>query len=247
MNFSAANLPQWLSALYLSPYEQILMMRLVLAAFLGAMIGLERDIHGRAAGLRTHLLVSTGSALFMVISESLAVSYPGFETGTRGADPARIAAQVVSGIGFLGAGAIIKEGLSVRGLTTASCLWIVAAIGLATGAGLYSLAIATTALSLVALVGLTYFERSYRKDSYREITIETSNSVDIAAIVAAVKRIDIAILRTDFKRDFETNLLTVTMALRLFNKGGTDITSGRIIKSLQDHEVPLRSIRWESP
>jgi len=112
------------------------LLRLAISAGLGGAIGFERELRERQAGLRTHLVVCVGSALFTLVS-----AY-GFEdfftaTGTR-IDPTRIAAQIVSGIGFLGAGAIIRQGLSVRGLTTAATLWLVAAIGMAAGAGYYS-------------------------------------------------------------------------------------------------------------
>src|SRR5881227_2331649 len=116
--------------------------RLVAACLLGAAVGFERELRDREAGIRTHLLVSLGSALFTIVS-----AYGFHEFLTNGgsvvrADPTRIAAQIVTGIGFLGAGAIIREGLSVRGLTTAATLWVVAAIGMASGAGYYWPAVA---------------------------------------------------------------------------------------------------------
>jgi putative Mg2+ transporter-C (MgtC) family protein len=125
------------------------LLRLAVAAALGGAIGLERELRERQAGLRTHLLVSVGAALFALVS-----AY-GFRDVLRSGrvveDPTRIAAQIVSGIGFLGAGAIVRQGLSVRGLTTAATLWLVAAIGLASGAGYYSGAIVAAALVLLAL------------------------------------------------------------------------------------------------
>src|SRR5580765_3551808 len=119
------------------------MLRLALAGVLGGLIGLERELREREAGLRTHLLVAVGSALFTIVG---AYGFGGIRT-----DPTRIAAQVVTGIGFLGAGAIIRQGFSIRGLTTAATLWVVAAVGLAAGAGYYSGAVITTALVLLAL------------------------------------------------------------------------------------------------
>lgn len=117
--------------------------RLCAAAVLGALIGLEREIHDHPAGMRTHLLVALGSAGFTVLSiEAFAAP---------GADPARIAAQIVAGVGFLGAGAILKEGATIRGLTTAASLWTVAAVGMAAGAGAWIVAAATTILALVSL------------------------------------------------------------------------------------------------
>ncbi len=127
------------------------LLRLVVAAVLGGSIGLERELREREAGLRTHLLVSVGAAVFTLVS---AYGFSDFHYGSRAGitlDPTRIAAQIVTGIGFLGAGAIIRQGLSVRGLTTAATLWVVAAIGMATGAGYYSAAILATLIVLVSL------------------------------------------------------------------------------------------------
>ena len=123
----------------------------MLAAVLGGAIGLERELREREAGLRTHLLVSVGAALFTLVSAYGFSDFRyGLETGIT-LDPTRIAAQIVTGIGFLGAGAIIRQGLSVRGLTTAATLWAVAAIGLATGAGYYSAAVIATAVVIFSL------------------------------------------------------------------------------------------------
>ena len=127
------------------------LLRLVVAAALGGAIGLERELRDREAGLRTHLLVSVGAALFTMVS---AYAWTDWQFSQRDGlvfDPTRIAAQVVTGIGFLGAGAIIRQGLSVKGLTTAATLWVVAAIGMATGAGYYSAAVLGTAIVLVSL------------------------------------------------------------------------------------------------
>ncbi len=125
--------------------------RICLAAGLGAAVGLEREIREHEAGLRTHMLVAVGSALFTLVSaygfrEFFVQSGPVVPV-----DPTRIAAQIVTGIGFLGAGAIIRQGMNVRGLTTAATLWAVAAIGLAAGAGFYFGAVATTVVVLIAL------------------------------------------------------------------------------------------------
>ena len=116
--------------------------RLVLAAVQGGLIGAEREYRGKVAGTRTHLLVALGSALMMLVSR--------YGFGGQG-DPSRVAAQIVSGIGFIGAGAIMVDRHSVHGLTTAAGIWVAAGIGMATAAGLYVLALATTTLSLVGL------------------------------------------------------------------------------------------------
>lgn len=126
------------------------LIRILLAAVLGGAIGLEREIREHAAGFRTHILVAVGAAAF-----TLASAY-GLE-GTA-FDPNRIAAQVVTGIGFLGAGAIIRYGVTVRGLTTAASLWTVAAVGLLTAKGFYSAALVTTAVVILSLYALRQLE-----------------------------------------------------------------------------------------
>ncbi|MGE5397881.1 MAG: MgtC/SapB family protein [Chitinophagales bacterium] len=136
----------------MTDYEIIL--RLALACLLGGVIGLERESLARPAGLRTYTLVCVGSALAMVVSLQM---YYQFQS-TVNADPGRIAAQVVSGIGFLGAGTIMREGAIVRGLTTAAGLWVVACIGLAVGAGMFLPAIVATALILFVLIYFFKFE-----------------------------------------------------------------------------------------
>jgi putative Mg2+ transporter-C (MgtC) family protein len=127
------------------------LLRISIAAGLGGAVGLERELREREAGLRTHLVVCVGSALFTLVS---AYGFHAFLVDGGNlvrTDPTRIAAQIVSGIGFLGAGAIIRQGLSVRGLTTAATLWLVAAIGMACGAGYYTPALISTAVALITL------------------------------------------------------------------------------------------------
>jgi putative Mg2+ transporter-C (MgtC) family protein len=119
---------------------------LIGAAILGSAIGVERERRGHPAGIRTHLLVALGSAMFTELSIHGFPSSPG-----EPADPTRIAAQIVTGIGFLGAGAILKYGTSIRGLTTAASLWSAAAIGMAAGAGAWVIAVAGTAIVIVSL------------------------------------------------------------------------------------------------
>jgi putative Mg2+ transporter-C (MgtC) family protein len=131
------------------PFEVELVLRLLGAAILGAVVGIEREIRDQPAGFRTHILVAVGSCLFTLIS---AYGFAGFlDEDQVTFDPTRIAAQIVTGIGFLGAGAILRSGMSVRGLTTAASLWVVAAVGLAVGAGAYVLASTATGVTLLAL------------------------------------------------------------------------------------------------
>jgi putative Mg2+ transporter-C (MgtC) family protein len=162
------------------------------ACGLGAAIGFEREIRDREAGIRTHLLVSLGSALFTVVS-----AYGFHEFLANGgsvvrADPARIAAQIVTGIGFLGAGAIIREGLSVRGLTTAATLWVVAAIGMACGAGYYGPAAAAMFLTLFALWPLRLL--AYRlieqiKPEENRLIVELREGESLARLLSLVHNV----------------------------------------------------------
>lgn len=126
-----------------------ILLRLAIAVVLCGAIGLERQARDQVAGLRTHVIVGLGAGLFTLVS---AYGFAGL--GSSRIDPTRIAAQVVSGIGFLGGGAIVRDGVTVRGMTTAAALWISAAIGMAAAAGLYVGAVATTAIALVTLVAL---------------------------------------------------------------------------------------------
>lgn len=146
--------------------------RLILAAFVGGIIGYERQSHNKSAGLRTHMLVSVGSCLIMILSIQMFRDVEGLTN----ADPARLAAQVVSGIGFLGAGSIIKEGPTVNGLTTAASLWVVAGLGLSVGSGYYVIAVAATVLCFLTLTFLGRIERKYHHVNCLEVVIIMNNT-----------------------------------------------------------------------
>src|SRR5450755_4393623 len=128
-----------------------LVVRILIGTLLGGAIGYERDLHGRPAGLRTHAIVAFASATFMVVSTRFVCFQHYAKDDLVSIDPSRIAASVVSGIGFLGAGAILREGITIRGLTTAASLWLVAAIGMASGGGMYVESLFATVLGLVTL------------------------------------------------------------------------------------------------
>ncbi len=160
--------------------ELAILVKLLLAALAGAMLGIEREKHGRPAGLRTHLLVTLGSCLMMIVSEAFFLKYgdlPG--TGVVRLDPGRAAAQIITGIGFLGAGVIIKEGFTVRGLTTAACLWVAAGIGMAFGIGLFIAGTVAALLSLLALIVLKKLEPLIQKDRYLHLRITANSEPDI--------------------------------------------------------------------
>ena len=165
---------------YITDYE--IALRLLLACFFGGIVGFQRERHDSPAGFRTYMLVSLGSALIMVLSMY------GFAGFTPVGDPARLAAQVVSGIGFLGAGSIIRDGVSIRGLTTAASLWVVSAIGLAVGAGFYYSSFFVTVLVFMTLehsVELFFFSG---KQIFRVVTINRSCAMqDINRILESHK------------------------------------------------------------
>jgi putative Mg2+ transporter-C (MgtC) family protein len=146
--------------------ELDMVIRLCLGFLAGGVIGLERSSRHQVAGLRTHILIATGATLLMLLSIYLP------QSSARGGDPARIAAQVVSGIGFLGAGAIIRLGNNIRGLTTSASLWFVAAVGLAVGAGMFAVAGAAVALGLITLILLAQIEKKlFPSERYKLLEI----------------------------------------------------------------------------
>jgi putative Mg2+ transporter-C (MgtC) family protein len=139
------------------------LLRLGLSFGLGFALGFERELRGQSAGLRTHILVCLGSCLFTLCSLFAEQPLDAYTHQEVRADITRIASQVVVGIGFLGGGAILRHGASIRGLTTAANLWLTASVGLAVGLGIPVLAIATVGLSLFALAGLRFLERAIRR------------------------------------------------------------------------------------
>ncbi len=156
------------------------MLRILVAALLGGVIGMERDRRGRPAGLRTHMIVALASATYMVVSTHF-IDHQAYSPAEHvEVDVSRIAASIVTGIGFLGGGAIMRTGLNVLGLTTAAGLWLVGAIGMAAGGGMYGTAVFVTVLGLLALTVLRRFEdKDDRLDSRRvHVTLREQDSLD---------------------------------------------------------------------
>jgi len=185
------------------------LLRLALAAIFGGAIGLEREFREREAGLRTHMLVSVGSALFTITS---AYGFHDFLVHNGGgvirADPTRVAAQIVTGIGFLGAGAIIRQGLAVRGLTTAATLWVVAAIGLASGSGYYSAALITTLIVVFLLWPMRYVARRLfeRPHEYR-LAVQLAPGAMAAAVIESLERLGVRVESFEVGDENELDLL----------------------------------------
>ena len=217
-----------------------LALRLGLAAGLGAAIGVERELREREAGLRTHLLVSLGAALFTLVS---AYGWTDWHFSNRDGivfDPTRIAAQIVTGVGFLGAGAIIRQGLTVRGLTTAATLWAVAAIGMAVGAGYYSAAVLTTGVVLISLwpLRILAFRLFVRvRPEERPLEIELPSGASAQPVLAAVEEFGAKVESLHLERSRD-GLLVVMRAV--FPEGPR-----QTVARLADLEG-VRAVRWTS-
>lgn len=177
----------------------LLLVRIAVGAGLGAIIGYERDFHGRPVGLRTHTLVAMASATFMVVSAHFMEfqDYP--EDLPVEADVSRIAASVVSAVGFLAGGAILRHGASIRGLTTAAGLWLVTAIGLAAGSGMYGIAVPVTAMGIVALTLMRRFEDKDDRTEVHRVFVEATD-LDVKALMAQLEALGAEVTQIDHER-----------------------------------------------
>jgi len=194
-------------------------LRLILAAIAGGLVGLEREVRGRQAGFRTNILVCLGSCLVMLVSVQFGFrAWPGHPAGigvNTNVDPARIAYGVMTGIGFLGAGAIIKHRTGILGLTTAAGMWCVAAIGMAIGFGLYTIALAATAIVMLVLWLMEYVQRQLPRVHYRTVTIRRRWMLGCVSETVArfreakLKVVDISFQRTANLADADINLHVV--------------------------------------
>jgi putative Mg2+ transporter-C (MgtC) family protein len=216
------------------------LLRLSLAALLGGMIGVERELREREAGLRTHLLVALGSALFTIVGAYGFHAFLDSGQSVVRADPTRIAAQIVTGIGFLGAGAIIRQGLSVRGLTTAATLWVVAAVGLAAGAGYYSAAVITTAVVLIALWPLRILAfrilRRFRADDGR-LLVELPSGTLPGELIDEIERAGARIAGIEVSQEGDRRRLELDLALP------RGVEAPRLVALIAD--VPnVVAVRW---
>ncbi len=196
-----------------------LFVRLAFAFAAGALVGIEREFHGRPAGIRTHILVSLGSALIALISLELsqATGMLSSDIALR-VDPGRIAAGVVTGIGFLGAGVIIKIGISARGLTTAASLWCIASVGMGFGFGLYALSIIGTLFMLLTLMVLSRAEKGIQRNWYKSILVEISDSLEIGQLRDTFKSHGWRILDLKIKSNKRDSLMYVEYDVRLNSK-----------------------------
>lgn len=189
------------------PMEIIL--RVLLGSLLGGAIGFERQRHGRAAGVRTHLIVCLASVLIMIVSYEY--YHLPLDSSYIRIDPARIAAGAITGVGFLGAGVIIKSGFTIQGLTTAACLWIVSVIGLSVGSGLYFAAISTFMITIFALWVLRKIEDRLSRLRFKTISITTDSMENEEEILHIVRTSGINISNIDFEMEREKNIYTYNL------------------------------------
>lgn len=201
-----------------------IIIRLVLSSVLGGLIGIEREVNNRPAGLRTHVLVTVGSALIMLIS------IDGFsDMPNRLGDPARLAAQVVSGIGFLGAGTIMRTGNNINGLTTAASLWVSAGLGLAVGAGYYLGALVTAIIVLVTLLVLGKLEKKIANKKYKVIEVVATDKPGIIGQIGTVMGVhnilirDISITGNEIEEQIEARFMVKTTSSFTLNEFYRDI------------------------
>ena len=216
--------------------DVVVLQRLLLITLIAGAIGFERERHGRAAGFRTHILVGVGACLIMLTGVHLMEAMAGIVQ----IDPTRMAAQVVSGIGFLGAGTILRFGASIRGLTTAASLWAVGGVGLAVGSGFLSGALLTSAILLVVLLGLSRLERAMRKEQYHVLAVEMDGAVqDVARIRRLLGAHELEIRDFDVKAGDQPNRFRLEVHVKLLS----DQSREDILQDLLRLE-PAMKARW---
>lgn len=196
--------------------------RLLIAAILCGLVGIEREFKRHPAGFRTHLLVGVGSCLMMLLSIFGFEDFLNSHEQVQGFDPSRLPAYVVSGIGFLGAGTILVHGVTVRGLTTAASIWVVAGIGLVVGIGMYYEAIFTTFVMIASLLFLNKFEDLYlRKQRFHHVTVIVENKeVSLSRIVNELEACQVPILNVsidDHPNDASTSLIKYSFKINVSN------------------------------
>ncbi|MBS3735101.1 MAG: MgtC/SapB family protein [Phycisphaerae bacterium] len=208
--------------------------RLVVAAVLGGLIGLERERRGRSAGFRTQMLVALGATLAMLVSLQFVLGIaPRYELSASmiQVDPARVAYGVMGGIGFLGAGAILRYGVGVRGLTTAASLWCTAAVGLATGLGMFEIAAAATLIVLFVLYVLSRLDRHIPGRWYKQIKLvmDATQGDNPARVRTVLKDRGVRVVAADYARDLEKGRETLT-----FHISGTRDSSETLLAAVSE-------------
>jgi len=194
--------------------EHEIILRLLLGALFGGIIGFERQVHGRPAGFRTHMLVCLALVLLMIVSENY-YHLIGKDASYIRIDPARIAMGAITGVGFLGAGVIVKTGATVQGLTTAASIWMVSAIGLAVGSGLYVAAAWAFSITLFSLFVLRVVEGRMSRMSFMNLTVVGSGALAEESIWGALDKAGAKPHNIEYEKDIATGQLTYRMTIAL--------------------------------
>lgn len=217
--------------------EGEIIVRLLLGAIFGGIIGYERQTHGRPAGFRTHLLVCVASVLFMVVSQ-YSHYLSRIDPSYMRIDPSRIAQGAITGVGFIGAGVILRTGLTIQGLTTAACIWMVSAVGIAVGSGLYLAGIVATAITYFSLLGLRTVERKMPRIAFKSLTITAHEDVDEDMISSVLRKYGSDIASVDYDRDIEKKEIIYHFTIM--------VTQKTLLKKLLDDVSSLKSIKKTS-
>jgi putative Mg2+ transporter-C (MgtC) family protein len=219
-----------------------LVVRITTGALLGGVIGYERDRHGRPVGLRTHLLVALASATFMVVSSHF-VYFQGYGPNDLvEVDASRIAASVVSGIGFLAGGAILRTGVTVQGLTTAAGLWLVTAIGLCAGAGMFVEAVVVTALGVVALTVLRRFEDKNDQLVRKRVSVVLGTDVSVPRVASIFTDLGGVVSDIEYDKRLDKSRLEVAFDVRV----PATLSSADIIAMLEER-ADVRRVHIQHP
>jgi len=220
--------------------EGELLIRLAVGTVLGGVIGYERDVHGRPAGFRTHLIVALASTTFMLVSTHFVYFQHYGKDDLVTVDTSRIAASVVTGIGFLGGGAILRTGLTIQGLTTAAGLWLVAAIGLSAGAGMYVVSVAATLIGVVALTLLRRFEHKDERLVRRKISlVVTETGPSVQALLEALAGVGVVVAPADYDRRLDEHRIHLTFQAQV------PIAGGERLVALLESQPGLEHVRVE--
>ena len=227
----------------LRTFDPQLLVRIAVGSLLGGVIGYERDRHGRPAGLRTHMIVALAAATFMVISTHFVYLQHYGKDDLIEVDASRIAASIVTGMGFLAGGAIMRTGVSVQGLTTAAALWLVGAIGMAAGAGMYLVALFVTLMGVIALTVLRRFEDKDDRVSRRRIFLLLGADGSVSEISAKLGAIGANVAAVEYDRHVADKTLAVTLDVRFPHSVGIDrlleeIAAQRDVRRVKLEQLP---------
>ena len=227
----------------LRTFDPQLLLRIAVGSLLGGVIGYERDRHGRPAGLRTHMIVALAAATFMVISTHFVYLQHYGKDDLIEVDASRIAASIVTGMGFLAGGAIMRTGVSVQGLTTAAALWLVGAIGMAAGAGMYLVALFVTLMGVIALTVLRRFEDKDDRVSRRRIFLLLGAEGSVSEISTKLGAIGANVSAVEYDRHVADKTLAVTLDVRFPHSVGIDrlleeIAAQRDVRRVKLEQLP---------